>query len=90
MYPTSQSNSWGMGLYLKTLGIMLTGSALIYASSFAIQKYNDDQKFKLTNNNLMLVKDNRELRKQLNKLESQLTTTNTKLDKLNKCLAEVK
>lgn len=90
MHSTYQSNGWRIGSYFMLLGFILSCSLLVWCSSFALSKLNDDQKLKLTNNNLMLVKDNRELREQLKKVSDQLTTTSSKLDKLNKCLAEVK
>lgn len=90
MHSTYQNNNWGIGSYFMLLGFILSCSLLVWCSSFALSKLNDDQKTKLTQNNLQLVSDNRELREQLKKLDSQLTTTNTKLDKLNKCLTEVK
>lgn len=84
-YAQQGSNS-GVSSYFRLLGVVLSVAALIYASSFAIAKYNDDQKVRLTQNNLQLVKDNRELRKRNEQLTQQLTDYRQRLNKIDEAM----
>lgn len=81
-----KSSSTVPSFVIAAIGCVFGLSALIYSSSFAISKWNDGERQRLTRNNLQLVKDNQQLRKDNEKLRQQLTQTSDRLQQIDDAL----
>lgn len=79
MYATQPQNDWVKNLLFS--GVFVAGLAVIlWGGSLVLDKWNDDQKTRLTTNNLQLVKDNKYLRESNKKLTQQLAEYKQRLD----------
>lgn len=79
MYATQPQNDWVKNLLFS--GVFVAGLAVVlWGGSLVLDKWNDDQKQRLTTNNLQLVKDNKYLRESNKKLTQQLAEYKRRLD----------
>lgn len=79
MYATSPQNDWVKNLLFS--GVFVAGVGVsLWGGSLLLDKMNDDEKTRLTQNNLQLVKDNKTLRETNKKVTQQLAEYKQRLD----------
>ena len=85
MYTTQSQNDWVKQLLFS--GVFVAGLAVVlWGGSLLLEKMNDDQKARLTTNNLQLVKDNRELRESNKRLTQQLADREQRLGTIKEAM----
>ena len=85
MYTAQPQNDWVKHLLFS--GVFVAGLAVaLWGGSLILDKLNDDQKARLTNNNLQLVKDNKYLRESNKKLTQQLADREQRLGTIKEAM----
>lgn len=85
MYAASPQNDWVKNLLFS--GVFVAGLAVVlWGGSLVLDKWNDDQKQRLTTNNLQLVKDNKYLRESNKKLTQQLADREQRLGAIKEAM----
>lgn len=84
-YASQSQNDWVKQLLFS--GVFVAGLAVVlWGGSLVLDKYNDDQKARLTTNNLQLVKDNKLLRESNKQLTQQLADREQRLGAIKEAM----
>lgn len=81
-----QSDSYGISLFFKIFLVMMGVAGLIYASSFVIDKMNDDKVIRVMAENKRLTKNNQILAETNKKLNQQTLDYKRRLDAIDNAM----
>lgn len=85
MYTAQPQDNWVRQLLFCGVGVGFL-AVVLWGGSLLLDKWNDDQKARLTTNNLQLVKDNRELRESNKKLTQTLADREQRLGAIKEAM----